>query len=85
MNKAFFGYKQIDSNDKQGLVNKVFSSVATKYDLMNDVMSFGIHRIWKQKMLDEIKDFSKKCLDVAGGTGDIALKFYNMEYYLIKY
>lgn len=46
--KTHFGYQEVDENKKQGLVADVFSSVARKYDVMNDVMSFGIHRIWKK-------------------------------------
>ena len=45
--KTHFGFKEVDENDKAKMVHNVFSSVASKYDIMNDVMSFGIHRIWK--------------------------------------
>lgn len=54
----------------------IFSSVAGHYDLMNDLMSFGIHRIWKNTMIQKIGDFNGKLIDVAGGTGDIAARFY---------
>lgn len=74
--KVFFGTKEVSSSEKQNLVNEVFSSVSSQYDIMNDIMSFGIHRLWKQKMVDEIFDYSKKILDVAGGTGDIVRKCY---------
>ncbi len=61
---------------KQFTVNKVFNTVATKYDLMNDLMSFGIHRLWKKQFVDEMQPHhNQKLLDVAGGTGDIATKF----------
>jgi len=59
------------------LVRNVFSSVASKYDLMNDAMSMGVHRLWKDDFVSLLKPGSKgpiKCLDVAGGTGDIALR-----------
>tara|TARA_B100001939_G_scaffold323317_1_gene314450 strand:+ start:264 stop:968 length:705 start_codon:yes stop_codon:yes gene_type:complete len=62
---------------KSKLVNSVFSQVNTKYDLMNDIMSFGIHRIWKNKFIDWMRPQPKKSLiDVASGTGDIAKLFY---------
>lgn len=75
--KVYFGDKQVNYDERQKLVNQVFSSVSSKYDLMNDVMSFGIHRLWKDKMLNEITDFNGSVIDVAGGTGDISLRFYN--------
>ena len=62
--------------DKTKLVNSVFSKVYKKYDLMNDIMSFGIHRIWKDKFIDWMKPCSgSKLIDVASGTGDIAKLF----------
>mgnify|MGYP001272153895 CR=1 FL=1 len=62
--------------DKSKLVNSVFSEVYNKYDLMNDVMSLGIHRIWKDKFIDWMNPFSNSSLiDVASGTGDIAKLF----------
>jgi demethylmenaquinone methyltransferase/2-methoxy-6-polyprenyl-1,4-benzoquinol methylase len=71
-----FGFKKVDTKDKQNLVKGVFDSVATKYDLMNDVLSFGAHRLWKRYTIatSNVKagDF---VLDIAGGTGDLALKF----------
>ena len=71
-----FGFKEVDTNDKQGLVRGVFDSVASKYDLMNDVLSFGMHRIWKAQTinLSGVKS-GDSVLDIAGGTGDLALKF----------
>lgn len=73
-----FGFRLVNSEDKPNLVKGVFSSVAKKYDLMNDLMSAGIHRIWKNKMIEEI-DFANiskpyRIIDVAGGTGDIAFR-----------
>ncbi len=63
--------------DKNKLVNSVFSSVHKKYDLMNDIMSFGIHRIWKEKFMDWMNPQpNTKLIDVASGTGDIA-KIFN--------
>ena len=62
--------------DKTKLVNSVFSNVSQKYDLMNDIMSFGVHRIWKDKFIDWMNPFqNSKLIDVASGTGDIARLF----------
>jgi demethylmenaquinone methyltransferase/2-methoxy-6-polyprenyl-1,4-benzoquinol methylase len=62
--------------DKTKLVNSVFSKVYEKYDLMNDIMSFGAHRIWKSKFLDWMNpQLNNTLIDVASGTGDIAKKF----------
>ena len=64
--------------DKTKLVNSVFSKVYKKYDLMNDIMSFGIHRIWKEKFIDWMNPCANsKLIDVASGTGDIAKLFSN--------
>lgn len=74
--KADFGFKEVEVAQKQPLVQQVFSSVAPKYDLMNDLMSFGLHRLWKKEMLKEINPAPhEKLLDVAGGTGDISHLF----------
>ena len=71
-----FGFKTVAKNDKANLVAGVFHSVAGKYDLMNDVMSFGIHRLWKRFTIDCSGVRSgQKVLDLAGGTGDLAAKF----------
>ncbi|NVJ59003.1 MAG: bifunctional demethylmenaquinone methyltransferase/2-methoxy-6-polyprenyl-1,4-benzoquinol methylase UbiE [Gammaproteobacteria bacterium] len=74
--KTHFGYQQVDVNEKQGKVADVFHSVAAKYDLMNDVMSMGIHRLWKRFTI-EMSGVRKghNVLDLAGGTGDLAMKF----------
>ena len=75
-----FGFKEVPTDEKVKRVADVFHSVAGKYDLMNDLMSGGIHRSWKNKMIQEV-DFSKqqdyKMIDVAGGTGDIAFRIAN--------
>lgn len=74
--KTFFGFKEIDKNKKEAMVKGVFSSVAPKYDIMNDLMSFGIHRLWKDRMIKELNPKKDgRLLDVAGGTGDIAFRF----------
>ena len=74
--KTHFGYKEVEKKDKAKMVHNVFSSVASKYDIMNDVMSFGIHRIWKNSMMDWLSpQANQKLLDVAGGTGDISFRF----------
>ena len=71
-----FGYKQVPHNDKEKLVANVFHSVANNYDIMNDLMSMGIHRIWKRFTI-ELSAVRKghKVLDIAGGTGDLAKQF----------
>lgn len=69
-----FGFKKVSFEDKRNLVQDVFSDVAKKYDLMNDLMSFGLHRLWKTQFCRYIPDLNSKILDVACGTGDIALK-----------
>ena len=71
-----FGFQQVDVDQKQGLVKGVFDSVASNYDLMNDVMSLGTHRLWKNYTIAS-SNVSKgdKVLDIAGGTGDLAIKF----------
>ena len=64
--------------DKSKLVNSVFSKVHHKYDLMNDIMSFGIHRVWKEKFIDWMNPLpNTKLIDVASGTGDIAQLYLN--------
>ena len=71
-----FGEREVPENEKAGLVHGVFSSVASRYDVMNDVMSVGIHRLWKDAMLDWLAPRNhQRLLDVAGGTGDIAFRF----------
>lgn len=75
-NQTHFGYKTVQTNEKQKLVADVFHSVAAKYDIMNDVMSFGIHRLWKRFTLDASNARpGQKILDLAGGTGDLTRKF----------
>ncbi|MEM6483781.1 MAG: bifunctional demethylmenaquinone methyltransferase/2-methoxy-6-polyprenyl-1,4-benzoquinol methylase UbiE [Pseudomonadota bacterium] len=71
-----FGYKEVPTSDKAGLVGQVFDSVATRYDLMNDLMSGGIHRLWKRFTI-ELSGVRRgnSVLDIAGGTGDLAAKF----------
>lgn len=71
-----FGYQTVKKEEKAGKVNEVFSSVAPNYDLMNDLMSAGIHRLWKDKLLKTLNPNSRTVLlDSAGGTGDIATRF----------
>ena len=75
-NNVDFGYMSVKKTDKQKLVNKVFNSVADKYDLMNDITSLGIHRSWKNDLINWLAPQSTQNLaDIAGGTGDIANKF----------
>ena len=71
-----FGFETVPESEKAGRVQGVFSSVASKYDIMNDVMSVGIHRIWKDAMMDWLAPRpGQRLLDVAGGTGDISFRF----------
>ncbi len=72
-----YGFRQVDAGDKQPLVNEVFHKVANRYDLMNDLMSAGMHRVWKDAMvawLNPPKRPGWRSLDVAGGTGDVAFR-----------
>jgi demethylmenaquinone methyltransferase/2-methoxy-6-polyprenyl-1,4-benzoquinol methylase len=72
----WFGYKKVAASEKMRLVETVFDSVASRYDLMNDLMSGGIHRIWKNKFVSMLHPSpNKTLLDVAGGTGDIAFRY----------
>lgn len=71
-----FGFKQVSEEQKQPLVKGVFESVASRYDVMNDVMSLGIHRLWKSHFIRKLAPKNNThLLDVAGGTGDIAFRF----------
>ncbi|MEQ3624524.1 MAG: bifunctional demethylmenaquinone methyltransferase/2-methoxy-6-polyprenyl-1,4-benzoquinol methylase UbiE [Celeribacter sp.] len=71
-----FGARTVPEADKAGMVHGVFSSVASRYDVMNDLMSGGIHRVWKDAMMDWLAPRAgQRQLDVAGGTGDIAFRF----------
>jgi len=70
-----FGYKQVNTEEKAGKVAEVFHSVADKYDVMNDLMSFGVHRLWKRITMEYVRPRpGQKMLDLAGGTGDLASK-----------
>ena len=71
-----FGFREVPEDAKAGLVGQVFSSVATRYDVMNDVMSLGIHRLWKRFTIEQAGvRAGQQVLDVAGGTGDLAAQF----------
>lgn len=73
-----FGNRKVNADEKTNMVLGVFDSVATKYDIMNDVMSGGVHRLWKDKFINQINPKPQdKILDMAGGTGDIAFRHYN--------
>ena len=72
---ASFGYREVPADEKSSLVRGVFESVADRYDLMNDLMSGGIHRLWKSAMIDWLRPRpGQHFIDVAGGTGDIAFR-----------
>jgi demethylmenaquinone methyltransferase/2-methoxy-6-polyprenyl-1,4-benzoquinol methylase len=72
---ASFGYRDVAASEKAGMVREVFASVAPRYDLMNDLMSAGVHRLWKNTLVDMLNPRpGERFLDVAGGTGDIAFR-----------
>ncbi|MFI5447224.1 bifunctional demethylmenaquinone methyltransferase/2-methoxy-6-polyprenyl-1,4-benzoquinol methylase UbiE [Polaromonas sp. UC242_47] len=76
MTSTHFGFESVDEKEKAGRVRGVFDSVASKYDVMNDLMSMGLHRVWKAYtvMVADVKE-GQRVLDIAGGTGDLALAF----------
>tara|TARA_Y100000768_G_scaffold328191_1_gene266089 strand:- start:876 stop:1610 length:735 start_codon:yes stop_codon:yes gene_type:complete len=79
MPKAKFGYKEVDTSKKPQMVNEIFTSVSNKYDVMNDLMSFGLHRNWKKQFIRVCNiPATKKVLDIACGTGDIAYQIRGM-------
>ena len=70
---ASFGFRDVDAREKAGMVRGVFDRVASRYDLMNDVMSVGVHRVWKDMVADRLNPQpGERIIDCAGGTGDIA-------------
>ncbi|MCC6864147.1 MAG: bifunctional demethylmenaquinone methyltransferase/2-methoxy-6-polyprenyl-1,4-benzoquinol methylase UbiE [Rhodobacteraceae bacterium] len=75
-NSTHFGFQTIEESAKAEMVHGVFTRVASRYDIMNDLMSGGIHRLWKDAMMDWIAPHpGQRLLDVAGGTGDVAFRF----------
>jgi demethylmenaquinone methyltransferase/2-methoxy-6-polyprenyl-1,4-benzoquinol methylase len=71
---AHFGYRAVAETEKAPLVSRVFDSVAERYDLMNDLMSLGVHRAWKRALIDRLRPrASASLLDIGGGTGDVAM------------
>lgn len=73
--EASFGFTRVDAEAKQGMVHGVFSSVASNYDIMNDFMSAGMHRLWKNEFVKRVHvNADATILDLAGGTGDIAVR-----------
>lgn len=76
---ASFGFREVPEDEKERLVREVFSSVAQRYDVMNDLMSAGVHRLWKDAMVEWLNPQARqRILDVAGGTGDIAFRIAGM-------
>ena len=75
--KTHFGYQTVETSKKKQLVGQVFDSVADRYDVMNDLMSFGVHRLWKRFTINQTGvRAGQSVLDLAGGTGDLALKLH---------
>jgi len=73
--QASFGFRDVPEQEKEPLVRGVFNRVAARYDIMNDLMSFGAHRLWKQSLVNALHPTdSMQLLDLAGGTGDISLR-----------
>lgn len=71
-----FGFTPVEEDEKQGMVNEVFTGVAYRYDVMNDAMSFGMHHAWKDTLIDRLRpEPGMRLLDLAGGTGDITRRF----------
>ena len=69
-----FGFKEVPEEEKSKMVGNVFTSVASNYDLMNDLMSCGLHRLWKDRLVSKLNPFpGMKHLDVAGGTGSLKI------------
>ncbi len=76
---ASFGFRDVPEAEKEGLVREVFSAVASKYDLMNDLMSAGVHRLWKDAFVEWLNPQPGwTVLDVAGGTGDVAFRIADL-------
>jgi len=74
-----FGFKDVSRDEKDALVAEVFNNVAPNYDLMNDLMSLGLHRLWKSRLIEKIRPSpTLNVLDVGGGTGDLPFKFLEM-------
>ncbi|MBV8429380.1 MAG: class I SAM-dependent methyltransferase, partial [Hyphomicrobiales bacterium] len=72
--QTHFGFSTVRLDEKQGLVDDVFRQVARRYDLMNDLMSFGVHRAWKNEFVAMLPPHAFSVIDVAGGTGDVAFR-----------
>ena len=74
--KVSFGFREVAEDEKAGLVGRIFTNVAGRYDVMNDLMSLGVQRLWKQELIDWLAPTADmQLLDVAGGTGDVAFRF----------
>ncbi|MCY3878096.1 MAG: bifunctional demethylmenaquinone methyltransferase/2-methoxy-6-polyprenyl-1,4-benzoquinol methylase UbiE [Rhodobacteraceae bacterium] len=79
-NTTHFGFSEVPASEKSGMVQELFASVAGRYDLMNDAMSLGAHRLWKSALIDWLGPRSgQEILDLAGGTGDIAMRILERE------
>ena len=78
--QASFGYRDVPAAEKASMVRQVFESVAPRYDLMNDLMSGGVHRLWKNTLVDVLNPRpGERFLDVAGGTGDVAFRIHRRQ------
>lgn len=73
---SHFGFKTVNSDDKREMVKEVFDTVASRYDVMNDMMSAGLHHAWKDRLMDKLRPApNMHLLDMAGGTGDVGFRF----------
>ena len=83
--KASFGFRDVDAADKAGMVRGVFDRVAGRYDLMNDLMSAGVHRLWKDMTAARLNPQpGETIIDCAGGTGDMARRFARLEQRVLR-
>jgi demethylmenaquinone methyltransferase/2-methoxy-6-polyprenyl-1,4-benzoquinol methylase len=80
---ATFGRRQVASDERRALIRRVFAAVAPRYDLMNDLMSFGIHRLWKRTLRRRCADVAGRVVDLAGGTGDVARQLLRADRHVV--
>lgn len=78
-----FGYRRVSPAERRALIRAVFTTVAPRYDVMNDLMSLGIHRLWKRALARRVVDIAGCIVDLAGGTGDVAQRLARADRYVI--